>query len=277
VSEGIMATEDLTSILNGTSEPAPEAAAEAPQPEAAPVEASPERPRDEQGRFLPKGDETPPEAAPAAEAAPSATPAPSDDDSSPTVPRKALIDERTKRQTLESQLAEMSQRLAQVQQPAPKLPAPKPDQWDDPEGHERWLIEQAGGIAEQRAVEAFQRQHIMVSAEAAKAKYPDYLEKVDIFERLSAENPALSAQMSRHPNPAEFAYEVAKRHEEVSQYGSIEGLLAAEKAKWEAEALEKLKSSLPSNAPPTLSNERNLGSRSGPAWSGPTSLAALLN
>lgn len=270
-----MATEDLTSILNGTSE-AP-AAAEPPPAEPAPAaapaeEAAPERPRDEQGRFLPKGED----GEPAQEAAESATPAPSDDNS-PTVPRKALIDERTKRQTLESHLAELNQRLVQYQRPA-QQPAPKPDQWDDPDGHERWLIEQAGGIAEQRAVEAFQRQHIMQSAEAAKAKYPDYLEKVAVFEQLSAQNPDLSAQMSRSPNPAEFAYETAKRHEQVSQYGSIDGLLAAEKAKWEAEALEKLKATLPaSSAPPTLSNERNVGQRSGPAWSGPKPLSDLLN
>lgn len=266
-----MATEDLNSILNGTSEATP--AEEAPA-EAAPVaEAAPERPRDEHGRFLPKGDNEPQAAEPAAE--PSATPAPEDD--SPTVPRKALIDERNKRQTLEGQLEEVNRRLASMTPQVPtQQPQVKPDQWDDPEGHERWLIEQAGGVAEQRAVVAFQRQHVIMSAEAAKAKYPDYLEKVDVFERLSTENPGLSAQMFSHPSPAEFAYQTAKTHEEVSQYGSLDEWKAAEKVKWEAEALERLKATLPSNAPPTLSTERNVGSRSGPAWSGPKPLGELL-
>jgi hypothetical protein len=272
-----METENLSDILNGTTPEAP--AAEQPPAEAPAAEAAPERPRDPAtGQFVAKGDDEPePQAEPAPEGAP---PAPSEDDS-PTVPRAAHIDERRKRQaaeteagTLKAKLAEMSQRLAQIQ---PQAPASKPDQWEDPEGHEQWLVEQAGQVAEQRALQAYQRQHVIMSAEAAKAKYPDYLEKVAIFEQLSAENPALSAQMFNHPNPAEFAYGVAKNHEEVSQYGSLDAWKAAEKAKWEAEALEKLKATLPaSSAPPTLSNERNLGQRSGPEWSGPTPLSDLL-
>jgi hypothetical protein len=267
---------DLDSILNGT--PA-EPVAEAPAVEAAPAEqaaeAATERARDEKGRYLPKGEE---EAAPAAEPVESAPPAPSDDDS-PTVPRKALIDERSKRQSLESQLEEMNRRIAsmQPQQPEIQQPQQKPDQWEDPEGHERWILDQAAEMAEQRAVQAFQRQHVIMSAEAAKTKYPDYLDKVAVFERLAAENPALSAQMLNHPNPAEYAYSIAKSHEEVSQYGSLDEWKAAERVKLEAEALEKLKASLPgSSAPPTLSTERSVAPRSGPAWSGPKPLGELL-
>lgn len=269
-----MENASLDNILNGEPAPEPEAAA----PAEVPAEAEPqEQPRDEHGRFAPKGDSEPEQAAvPAAEEG--APPAPSDDDS-PTVPRKALLDERNKRQTLESQLAEANRRLLeQPQQPAPLQPQTMPDQYDDPEGHAHWLAEQAAAVAEQRAVEAVQRHHVMVSAEAAKVKYPDYLDKVAVFERLATDNPALQVQMLRNPNPAEYAYSIAKQHEEVSQYGSLDAMLEAKKKEWEAEALERLKASLPAqSAPPTLATERNVGNRSGPAWPGPVPLTELLS
>jgi len=275
-----MEHESLDNILNGTSAPEAQAPTE-PQPETAIAEIEalppkdPERPRDEHGRFLPMGEKEP---EPAVEAAPEPSASPAPVDEPPVLEHPALIGERRRRQTAEAENEKLRQQLAQLTQPPQQLqPQAKPDQWEDPEGHDQWVAEQAGTIAEQKAVQAVQQHLVRVSAEAAKVKYPDYLEKVPIFEQLAQASPGLWGQMFQHPNPAEFAYTVAKQHEQVSQYGSLEGYLAAEKAKWEAEALEKLKATLPaSTAPPTLSNERNVGSRSGPEWSGPKPLSELL-
>src|SRR5436853_4856515 len=104
----------LDEILNGTEAPAPEApAVETPAVEAAP-EASPERPRDEHGRFLPKGDEQQP-----VEAAPGASPAPTNE---PPLEHPALIGERKRRQAAEQEREQLRQQLAALQQP----PQPPP-------------------------------------------------------------------------------------------------------------------------------------------------------
>lgn len=264
--------QDIGDILNGEEveiEAKPETVEEEVKTE--------ERPRDEHGRFLPKGDDEP-EPAAAQPEQPSAPPAPSEDES-PTVPRTALQDERRKRQTLEAELADLNQRFMQVQQPpAAQQPQQIPDQWEDPDGHTRYLAEQAAQVAEERAFQRMQQHRVMVSAEAAKTKHPDYLDRIAVFEQLSAQNPALSQQMLNHPDPAEYAYSIAQQHEKMSQYGSIDEMLAAEKVKWEAEALAKLKAELPAQpAPASLANERNVGSRSGPAWSGPASMDEMLS
>jgi len=265
----------LDSILNGTSE-APEAPpAEAPAP--AEVEAAPERPRDEQGRFLPKGENEPEPAEAAPE--PSATPAPSDHVQT-TIPLAAQMDERRKRQATEAENAELRRQLAQIQQPPPQQlqPQPVPDQWDDPDGWAMHVKREAAEAARHEAVMAFQAERVKASAEDAMVKYPDYHEKREIFTQLAQNNPALWDTLFQQRDPAGWAYSIAKDHAEMSQFGSLEARDAAKKAEWEAEALERLKATLPASpAPPTLSTERNVGQRSGPAWSGPTPLVDLLN
>ena len=71
------------------------------------------------------------------------------DDNSPLVPRKALIEERKKRQDYERKLAEFEAKLAQMSAPKPQ-PQPqqqfqmpeRPDPWTDPEGALRWEQQQ---------------------------------------------------------------------------------------------------------------------------------------
>lgn len=272
MNEGTMTS--LDDLLPGgtvtAAEPIAEETVETPPAEE--TEARSGQPRDEHGRFAPKG-ETPPEEAAEAAPAPSAPPAPEE---STTVPRTALQDERRKRQELERQLAEISQRLTQAPPPAPQ---PIPDQWEDPEGHTRYLVQQAAVTAREEALAEVRRERVMLSAEAAKQRHPDYLDKVAVFEQLSAQNPALAQTMIQQPDPAEYAYNIAKQHEEFSKYGSLDAMLAAKRAEWEAEALEGLKASIQSPAPPpptSLATERNVGSRAGPAWSGPATLSELL-
>ena len=262
----------IDDILNGeaAAEPVIEAEVETPVAEIAEPVAD-ERPRDEHGRFIPKGEKQPEEAVEAAPA-PSAPPAPEE---ASMVPRNALQDERRKRQELERQLGEMQQRL--MQQPPPP-PQPVPDQWEDPEGHTHYLIQQAAVTAREEALAEVRRERVMLSAEAAKQRHPDYIDKVAVFEQLSAQNPALAQTMLQQVDPAEYAYNIAKQHEEFSKYGSLDAMIAAKKAEWEAEALAGLKASLSpaQSAPTSLAAERSVGARSGPAWSGPVSLNELL-
>ena len=203
---------------------APEAAAETPvevvETPAEPVEeAKPEtaeRPRGPDGKFISKAEATPVEA--------EAKPEPQE----PQLDHAALLGERRRRQEAEQRIAEYEARLAELQKPAPQ---PAPDQWEDPEGHTRWLIEQArkeaAEAATQAAFETFQTQRIAMSAEEAKAKLPDYAEKMQVFEQMMQGNPQLLQELYRAPNPAEYAYNTAKTQIEINQYGGLDGLIAA--------------------------------------------------
>jgi len=193
----------------------PETEAEAPQPEAeaeAPeVEAKDEgRPRDEKGRFIPKGEKeeaSPPEA-------------------EERIPVKALQEERRKRQELEAQLMQMQQHLQQPpqQQQAPQGP---PDRWEDPEGYDQWLVTQAAHAARAEAYQQFQYQRLAESGNRLRQSTPDYEEKIQVFGQMANANPSLLAQLVQAENPAEFAYNLGKQQIEIAQYGGIDGLIQA--------------------------------------------------
>ena len=244
----------LDDILNGTQAPdEPQAMEPALEAETAP--------RDEQGRFAPKVDNAAPETEP--QGAPTA-PEPVEPGH---VPYAALKDERQKRQQLEAQLAEM--RAAQFQ-PAPQ-PQEVPDQFDDPQGYTDWLIAQSAQRATSAAVQVMQDRIVDQSEQRARAKYADFDEKLNAFQQLVQADPTLGRVLYEQPDPAEWAYEQAKTHLQVRQYGSIEALV-------EARIAERLQAQPPrSVVPPSISTQRNVGSRTGPSWSGPRTMSDLLN
>jgi hypothetical protein len=205
---------------------------EAPEVEAEQPETA-ERPRGPDGKFISKGEtpETPVE---------SASPAPTE----PPLDHAALLGERRRRQELEAKLAEMEARLAPQPAPQPQPEGP-PDQWEDPDGYQRYVIEQAKAEARAEAMQVFQYQRIEASATAARQALPDYDEKIAEFGRMVQTNPTLIEQMHRAPNPAEFAYNSAKTNLEISQYGGIDGLINARVA-------EALKAQAPAALTPTI-------------------------
>lgn len=192
-------------------------------------EASTEEPkgpaRDEKGRFAPKG-ETPETAQVESPATPE-----------PTLDHAALIGERRRRQEAEERLRALEQQVQQYQQPAQQVnpylgqtAQPQqtiPDRWEDPDGYDRYLIQQASQLAEERAMHAVQQQRIYESAVRARAKYEDYDAAHATFGDMAQTNPSLFQQMLVAPDPAEFAYQSAKREMEIRQYGSLDALIEA--------------------------------------------------
>jgi hypothetical protein len=225
-----------------------------PQPEVqAEGEEKPERLRGPDGKFASKdqGDK------PAEEAA-SAPPAQEE----PNVPVKALQEERRKRQELEQQVAAMQAQFAQ-QQPQ----TPTPEFWDDPQGFMAKQLEQHTEQVIQRFQEQQAMERINASETAAKGKYADYDDAFHAFRQAASASPALVQQMKASPDPAEFAYRTGKRSMDLEKVGSIDELLKAERAKWEAE----VKAAMPRQAFPTSTvTDGSVASRGGPVWSGPT-------
>lgn len=206
---------NLEEIINGSEPVEASAPAEAPaepvaaEP-AAEVEPTQERPRGPDGKFIPKGE--------TADAPPAS--------SEPQLDHAALLGERRRRQEVEARLAEMEAKFAQPA-PQPVQQQGPPDRWEDPDGYDQWLVGQAANAARAEATQTFRLQRIASSADQVRAAAPDYDEKIAVFGQMVNANPALLQELYRAPNPAQYAYSMAKTQLEISQFGGIDGLINA--------------------------------------------------
>lgn len=220
-----------------------------------PVENAPEEPagdrvRDEHGRFAPKGDN---------EDAPPA--------SDPAKGLEAGISaERKKRQEAEAELARIRAEFEAAQNP----PAPPPDLWENPEG---WQQHFGNQVVNQASINA----NLNMSEMLARDKFDDFDDVKAEFLALAEQNPTLVRQAMQDAHPWRKAYQIAKNHRTMSELGATD--LDAVRAKIREEIMaEMAASNVPNNGgiPPSLSGERNVGSRGGPAWTGPKSLDDIL-
>lgn len=264
---------DLDTILNGaTDEPAAEAVAVVETPQEQPeVEA---RPRNPDGTFASKGET-------ASTEEPSASPAP--ETTEPTLEHPALIGERRRRQQAEQERDELRQALAK-HKPAEQqqaAPAEAPDPWEDPHGFANWTSQQAVAAAMQNLTpvieQRFVAERVQSSVAAAKVRHSDFDEKWAVFEAMEATNPALTQAALQQPDPAEYVYRTVKNYELAQQLGALD--VDTLKARLREEIMAEETAKLPQrpSIPSSLASERNVGSRSGPAWAGPKSLAEILN
>lgn len=256
---------DLDQILNDeqpNDEPQ-EPVAEQPQAEAQPAPEQPEQPqaaepvRDEKGRFAPKGVET------------GTPPVP---DKLPQEEFKAIKDERTKRQNLEHEVQALRQQLQQLQQPQ----GPPPSVWDD---EQAWQQHFGSKVVSAAVEQASLNATLNMSEMMVRQANPDFDDVKAEFLAMAEQNPALVQQALADPHPWQRAYQTVKNHRTMQELGATD--LDALKAKLREEIAAELQAqqpALPSAPafPATISNERNVGQRSGPAWSGPASLADIL-
>lgn len=239
-------------------------------PETPEVAEEPKGPeRDEHGRFKPKGDK---EAEPAPQPAQSATPAPEEQHA----PIKALQEERRKRQEVESQLAEVLNRLNAQPQPAPE---PLPSIFEDENGYTQQILAQARRQIMSEIAPQLQQQTratlIEVKRQAYRETRPDFAElEAQLFEELP-NNPALAQQLSTAEDPVEFGYRYMKNKKEVSQLGSLdlEAIKAQLREQIKAEMVAAPVTATP-EIPTSLADAQS--ARSGPAAGAPLTLDAIL-
>jgi hypothetical protein len=242
--------------------------------EADPVETAPAQPEDAErpsdgpargpdGKFIPKqetGVEPQPETG--AETVPPTDKLPKED-------YKAIREEREKRQRLEAELEAIKQQLQQQQQPK-EPPAPPPSIWDDDQAWQQHFQRQVMQQADQLS-------RINASEMAARAQHPDFQDMFDLFNKLASENPSVVQQAMADPHPWNKAYQIAKNHKSMQELGATN--LDELRAKLREEILAEQQQAQPVPGqvlPPTLSTERNVGTRTGPEWSGPKPLDQLL-
>jgi hypothetical protein len=229
------------------------------------------QPRGADGKFLPKeaGVETPPEPVEA-----SAEPVPPTEQAGlPKEDFAALKDERRKRQAMEAELAEMRTQFARMQA---KPPEQAPDFWDNPDAAMQARLDQFGETLLQRFEQKQQVERIDASEAQARAKHADFDDAFHAFRQAVQANPALAQQMTKASDPAEFAYQKGKTALDLERVGSIDEMIKAERAKWEAEARAVVQPAAQPMFPSSTVTERSVGQRRGPEWSGPTPLGDIL-
>lgn len=244
-----METEDfqakpLTELLNDVE----------PQEIEQPIEAGPAR--DEQGRFAPKGVNE------------SAPPAPDKLPQDVYEPLKAVRDEN---KALKEKLAEFEARL---NQPPPTPPAPPPDMFEAPED---WQSHFGGQVVQTAVQQATLNARLDMSEMMVRQNAEDFDEMKDVFLNLMKDNPQLQQQALSDPHPWHKAYQIAKNHKAMQELGATDVKSLEQKIR--EQVMAEMQAQVPPvkpGLPPTLAAEQNVGSRSGPAWSGPRSLSELL-
>ncbi len=185
------------------------------------------------------------ETVPAATAEPTSGPAPLIEDGEKSALVAQAKDERRKRQDLERQVADLTQRFQQFsqqpqQQRQPELPqqAPeRPDPFTDPVGAFEWQQQQF----EDRLFNAS-----VLMSRAMVSKEPDFEAAESAFFEAAKANPMLHAQLRSHPMPAQFAYEEGRKLLAQREIGADP---AAYRAKLEAEIRAQLQAELGQTKP----------------------------
>jgi hypothetical protein len=249
----------IDEILNeGTDEPQVSEPVIEPQPEPEPVAAEPVQPvRDEKGRFAPKGEEQ------------SVSPAPAQE---PQLDHAAIVAERRRRQEAEQRAKALEEQLSKLQNP----PEPPPSVFEDEQGWQQHFGQEVVSTAVQQAT--FNAK-LDMSEMMVRQAHPDFDEVKAEFLALAEQNPVLGQQALADPHPWNKAYQIAKNHKTMQELGATD--VAALEAKLREKIMAELQAQPPAQPapaviPPTLSNERNVGTRTGPAWSGPRPLSELL-
>lgn len=250
----------LDEVLGRVEAPAekPEAPAAEPEQKAEPeVEAKPEKPRDESGKFK-KGEEV------------AETPTAKSKETKPDDPETGLkagiTAERKKRQEAERRAAEYHQQLEAL-----RTPTKTPDVLEDPDGYRKHI---ESGVQAQ-----LENQRVDMSAEMARAAHTDFDEVLAEWAPLMQENPALYQQALKAKLPAEWAYQYVKRERFLKEVGdNPDSWRTSQREAIEKELREKLEaefkareSSTPQHPvpPPSLASASSGGRiTSGPSYAG---------
>lgn len=174
--------------------------------------------------------------------------------------KKAMRDEREKRQALERQLAEA------------RNPKPTVDPWQDLPG--------ALSSQEQKFEERLFLERCNNTEELARDRHKDFDEVREVFLEAAQNNPSLFQQLRQERNPAEFAYREGLRIKELKD---VNGDFGAYKSKLEKDIETRLRAEFETKygKQPEIPVPNSLNSDSSPAqktavYAGPPPLKTLL-
>lgn len=227
----------------------------APEPEA--------HPRDESGKFAKKGVE--PQAEQPAEVEP-----PSTADQLPKDVYEPLRAVRDENKTLKDRLDALQKEIeSRKPQPEPEPPATL---WED---ENKWGQQLVSTAVQQSTMGS----RLMMSELLMEQQHEDFgTIKQQIFEYVGS-NPAVNQQVAESQHPWMTAYRAFKNQQTMQELGAtnLDELRAQIREQERQAILAEAQKQVPLETPPTLSGERNMASRSGPAWAGPKSLSSMLD
>lgn len=173
------------------------------------------------------------------------------------VPLASLLDEREKRQAAEKRVEELE---AQKE--------PEKDFFEDPEGR----LKKLESDLEARTTNRF----VDLTVDLARKNHDDFDEVMAGWKELVDANPGILQQVMSSENPGEESYKIAKQYQSVQEIGDPKEYREKLKEELKAELLEEMKKPDGKALPESLATERNVGSRKGPEFSGPTPLGEIL-
>jgi hypothetical protein len=210
---------------------------------------------------------------------------PSQSDDGPLVPRRALEDERRKRQEnakaledLQAKFEALQKNIAPQQQAAPPVQEfTPPDPWTDPQG----------ALEYQRSM--FQEQifatRLVTSEEIYRQQKPDYDEFANVVAEEVLRNPGLKQQILNHPFPAKLVYEAGRKIKMLREIGNDPDAYKAKViADWQAQnqqqapqAQQPPQQAQSISVPKSLAGTPSAQPRAANGrWTGPASLDDLL-
>lgn len=202
------------------------------------------------------------------EKAETTSPEPDPEPQAQNVPLTALMAERDKRQALERQVAEFN---------ANKAKEPAPDVFEDQAAYTQHMTQQMS--------DAMFHERASMSEFHARREFKDLKEKLEVFRRISADNPALQAQVQNSPSPFHEAYDIVAKHEKLAKMENINEFEAKTRAEIEAQVRAEIKAEiegkqqadkqLRDSIPTSLVNEPSKGSIQKPTWNGPSPLSDI--
>lgn len=182
---------------------------------------------------------------------------------------KAIRVEREKRQNLERELEALRKQIEAQQNP----PAAPPTIWEDDKAWGQHLKQDVVSTAVQQAT---LNATLNISEMMARKSNPDFDDMKARFLELGKANPSLVEQALNDPDPWGKAYTIAKNAATMEELGATDIETLKAKIREELAAEMQGNTAPRQTVPLSLTNERNVGSRSGPSWTGPKPLSELL-
>ena len=199
--------------------------------------------------------------------------------------KTAVMDERNKRQTAQTELEQSRQLVAKyegyLQGLNPQQPAEKPlDFYDDPDGY----VNSTVGKLEERFSQQLQKsqaqttnQVLNMSEAMVSGSYEDFPQVKAHFMELAKSNPAVVQQIKDSPHPWLAAYQIGKQSMDLKEVGDVDGYRTKVREELKAEVMAEMKAEMEASGqkmtvPQSLVNQPSKGPVKASDWGGPTSL-----
>lgn len=104
---------------------------------------------------------------------------------------------------LKAAIKDISSELDEAKSQIAQLTAkPAPDRSVDPDGYDL-------------------HNRIEISKSIMRDAYPDYNQMIAKYQEMAKENPSLNVAVANHPNPAKYAYEIAKKAKDIEELSAL--------------------------------------------------------